>query len=125
MSKVLQAITVSGYYRLYKRGMASDKYQERLSEVRELLENGAVVRVGNGDDPLVVTSKEKTEERARKLNDFKSDLKSLLEKYGAVISFSVSECSDTHGLNDEKMVVSIDDNDNLLCHGWDIDHRDI
>lgn len=37
---------------------------------------------------------------------FRAELKALLEKYNASINFSVGSCSDTHGLYDEKMVIS-------------------
>lgn len=39
--------------------------------------------------------------------EFEEKLYALLKEYNASISFSVSDCSDTHGLYDEKMVVNI------------------
>jgi hypothetical protein len=38
--------------------------------------------------------------------EFLAELKSLLKKHNAEISFSVGSCSDTHGLYDEKMIIS-------------------
>ena len=64
--------------------------------------------------------------------EFLNKLESLLGEYQATISFSVSPCSDTHGLNDEKLVIS----SSLLTknqfneeiwfetYGWSIDHYD-
>lgn len=63
---------------------------------------------------------------------FLAELKALLSKYNASINFSVGSCSDTHGLYDEKMVVSIRPNpksfkeiDILEVHGWCIDAHEI
>lgn len=41
-----------------------------------------------------------------RLELFKKDLKELLDKHKAGVSFCVSDCSDTHGLSDERMTVS-------------------
>jgi len=38
--------------------------------------------------------------------DFLNKLSDLLKEYKADIYFTVSPCSDTHGLHDEKMVIS-------------------
>ena len=63
---------------------------------------------------------------------FLAELKALLSKYNASINFSVGSGSDTHGLYDEKMVVSIRPNpktfqeiDILEVHGWVIDAHEI
>jgi len=40
-----------------------------------------------------------------RLNNFKKDLKALLKKYEAGLSFMVGEGSDTHGLYDEAIGV--------------------
>jgi hypothetical protein len=37
--------------------------------------------------------------------EFLKELKALLKKYDVTIGFSVSECSDTHGLHDDKLVI--------------------
>lgn len=39
-----------------------------------------------------------------KRTEFLQKLKQLLEEYDVSISFSVGDCSDTHGLYDEKLV---------------------
>lgn len=40
---------------------------------------------------------------------FLTELAELLEKYEASIGFSVSDCSDTYGLYDEQMYISVQD----------------
>ena len=57
--------------------------------------------------------------------EFLSELKALLKKYDVTIGFSVSECSDTYGLNDEKMIIYHKDKNWLEVYGWGIDHTDI
>lgn len=64
--------------------------------------------------------------------DFLTEFKALLTKYNADISFSVGSCSDTHGLYDEKMVISrrlSPDNwkeeDIIEVSGWSISASDI
>ena len=64
--------------------------------------------------------------------EFLVELKALLEKYNADISFSVGSCSDTHGLYDEKMVISRritpnswKEEDILEVPGWYISANDI
>lgn len=47
------------------------------------------------------------------MDSFKSELKALLKKYDASIDFSVGECSDTHGLYDARLEVSLQ----ALQHG--------
>lgn len=37
--------------------------------------------------------------------NFQKELKALLEKYNVRIMFSVSDCSDTYGLYEEKMII--------------------
>lgn len=50
-----------------------------------------------------------------KQKSFQEELKSLLEKYSATISWTCGECSDTHGIYDEKMIIYSDNPDmNLL-----------
>lgn len=51
-------------------------------------------------------------------NQFLIELKDLLKKHNAHISFSVGECSDTHGLYDEKMVISIKNEDIFEIDGY-------
>lgn len=59
------------------------------------------------------------------------ELRELLKKYNACISFSVGSCSDTHGLYDEKMVVSRqpdpakwEEIDVIHVDGYSLDHTD-
>ena len=57
---------------------------------------------------------------------FKAELKALLKKYNAEIGFSLSDCSDTHGINGEKIVVSIDNGKDIdLVAGWGLGHYDL
>ena len=63
---------------------------------------------------------------------FLKELKALLDKYDASISFSVGSCSDTHGLYDEKMVIdhriskdSFKEETWLEVDGWCIGATDI
>ena len=64
-------------------------------------------------------------------NLFLKELGELLAKYNADISFSVGECSDTHGLHDEKMIISRRPDPNSwkeidikVVDGWTIDSSD-
>lgn len=66
-----------------------------------------------------------------KHEEFKKELRSLLEKYEACISAEVGEGSDTHGIFDEGMAICIG-RDNKFHHrpsivieGWIIDHKNI
>jgi hypothetical protein len=62
---------------------------------------------------------------------FLQELRSLMEKYRVGIGFDVGQGSDTHGLYDEKMVISARVGDSfktvdiLEVDGWGIDYRDI
>lgn len=63
---------------------------------------------------------------------FLQELKELLEKYDVNIGFSVSPCSDTHGLNDEKIVIdhrisknSFKEERWLEVYGWGLGASDI
>ena len=68
---------------------------------------------------------------SKKMNDinnqFLIELKDLLKKYNADISFSVGDGSDTHGLYDEKIVITINDkiiheNDGYGIAWYDIEY---
>lgn len=65
------------------------------------------------------------------IQQFRTELKALLAKYNASINFSVGSCSDTHGLYEEKMVVShtipgtFKDIDLIEVYGWGICAGDI
>ena len=64
--------------------------------------------------------------------EFLQKLKALMEEYRVSIGFSVGDCSDTHGLYDEKMVITHrihpnewGEEDWLTVDGWDFSSRDI
>lgn len=42
-------------------------------------------------------------------NDFKLELKALLSKYNAFISYDFAECADTHGLSNSGMAIYMND----------------
>ena len=71
-----------------------------------------------------------------KTKEFMQELKLLLKKYDAVISFEVSDCSDTHGLHGEKLVVGLRElkdgaryrtivDTQVLTTGWSLSESDI
>jgi len=71
-----------------------------------------------------------------KLTDFTRELQALLAKYDATIEFEVGDCSDTHGLYDERMAVSFFslkeghrwktiDEQHTIVSGWSIDQHDL
>jgi len=60
---------------------------------------------------------------------FLAELKKLLQEHNVTIGFDVSPCSDTHGLYDEKIVITKHEGFNektwLEVSGWGIDASDI
>jgi hypothetical protein len=64
-------------------------------------------------------------------DEFRLELKALLKKHNAFICFSVGECSDTHGLYDEKMVIgqtipgTLQEIDLFEVDGWSIGSNDL
>jgi len=58
------------------------------------------------------------------MKTLKQELKELLKKHKATISFSVSDCSDTHGLSDEKIVV-YSDSERIEVNGYCVDSSDL
>lgn len=60
--------------------------------------------------------------------EFRKELKVLLEKYNASIDFSCSDCSDTHGIYDAKMVACFNLSDRMIAfdlnNGWSVDKHD-
>jgi hypothetical protein len=60
-----------------------------------------------------------------KLQQFKNDLKKLLTRYNADISFDCSECSDLHGVNDEKIVANVNGKNITLAVGYSVDQTDL
>jgi hypothetical protein len=66
-----------------------------------------------------------------RLNKFKHELKELLIKYDASISANVGKGSDTHGIYDEYISISVRDNPKLYMEtsesadGWCLDQQNI
>ncbi len=71
-----------------------------------------------------------------KAEDFKKELQALLKKYDASIGFNVGECSDTHGLYNERLEVAFQEltkgarfktvtETALLADGWGVDYTDL
>jgi len=56
---------------------------------------------------------------------FKKELKELLEKYDAYIYFSVGEGSDSQGLYDEKMCISLEGKEVITVSGYSLDSSDL
>ena len=56
---------------------------------------------------------------------FLKELKDLLNKYNANIGFCVSDGSDTYGLADERIEISINDKTILQIPGWGIDGKNL
>lgn len=60
--------------------------------------------------------------------EFRRELKALLEKYNVSIDFSCSDCSDTHGIYDAKMVACFTLSDRMLAfdlsNSWGVDKQD-
>ncbi|WP_298752166.1 hypothetical protein [uncultured Arcobacter sp.] len=64
-----------------------------------------------------------------KMDNFKKELKMLLDRYNACIDFGMDSCSDTHGISGEHMSISIKSNKGyeecVICHGYRIESNDI
>lgn len=59
-------------------------------------------------------------------NNFKKELKALLEKYNAIIYLDYADCSDTHGMYEVNMVAKIGKNKiQLNSDGYCVDSNDI
>ena len=54
---------------------------------------------------------------------FKLELKELLEKYNATNGFECADCSDLHGVYEERIVVSIKEKEVLSVDGYYIDQH--
>lgn len=64
--------------------------------------------------------------------EFLQKLKALMKEYRVSIGFDVGECSDTHGLYDERMVIThrvlpneFLEEDWLVVEGWGFSSHDI
>jgi len=58
------------------------------------------------------------------MKTLKEELKELLQKHKATICFSVGDCSDTHVLYDEKLIIS-SNNETIEVNGYSIDSNDL
>ena len=54
---------------------------------------------------------------------FKLELKELLEKYNATIGFECADCSDLHGVYEERIVVSVKEKEILSVDVYYIDQH--
>ncbi|CAA6807881.1 MAG: Unknown protein [uncultured Sulfurovum sp.] len=81
------------------------------------------------DIPAYIVEENEKEMRANeeKVSAFVHDLKEVLTKHKASISFSVDDCSDTHGISGEHFVVAFDNGKELSLtdYGWCISSSDI
>lgn len=57
--------------------------------------------------------------------DFKKELKDLLSKYNATISFTCGGSSDTHGLYDDHLIIEIGQETVFESDGWYISSNSI
>jgi len=57
--------------------------------------------------------------------EFLKELKNLLKKYNAGITFAVSDTSDTYGLSDERLEIYIDNKTICKINGWSMDKTDL
>jgi hypothetical protein len=53
------------------------------------------------------------------------ELADLLAKYDASIDFTMADCSDTYGIYDEAVEITVGRNTVLRVEGWSIDKSDI
>jgi Uri superfamily endonuclease len=56
---------------------------------------------------------------------FLQDLSDLLMRYNASIEFGCSDCSDTHGLYDERIEVWVDGKEVARSIGWSLEAGDL
>ena len=60
---------------------------------------------------------------------FEKELKELLEKYNATIGFECADCSDLHGVYEERIVVTVSDGrkekEILSVNGYYIDKHNL
>ena len=59
------------------------------------------------------------------INDFKTELRDLLDRYNASIKFTCNDSSDTYGLTGDSIIVKIGDKEILRTHSWSLDSRDL
>ncbi len=58
------------------------------------------------------------------MDDFKKELKALLDKYKAEIGFDCDECSDLHGVTGEHMYVRVGDREEKF-DTWSLEGFDL
>lgn len=81
-------------------------------------EDGPPVNLGNWDAPVPLDPVT--------VDEFKRELKALLDKYEACIGFSVGDSSDCHGLNDERIVITDKlDRELVAVDGYCLQARDL
>ena len=56
---------------------------------------------------------------------FKKELKKLLIKYRATISFDCSECSDLHGISGERIIAELGEKEIHLSDGYYVSPLDL
>jgi len=56
---------------------------------------------------------------------FLEELKALLKKYNASINFCVSDGSDTYGLHNERLEITVDNKTIHKVQGWGLDSTDL
>lgn len=61
----------------------------------------------------------------QRLTAFKAELKALLEKHNASIAWGCGPCSDTHGIYDEHMSISIGSLSEDVCSGSTLGAQDL
>lgn len=59
------------------------------------------------------------------MNDFIKELKALLEKHNASISFGCSDSSDLYGIDGEYTDIDVDGKTIIEINGWGIDSSDL
>ena len=59
------------------------------------------------------------------MEQFKKELKELLAKYDATIAFECGECSDLHGVYDEKIVAEVGGKEITLSDGYYVQSSDL
>jgi hypothetical protein len=62
---------------------------------------------------------------SNKADNFKKDLKDLLDKYKANIHFDCDDGSDLYGICGECMNVDIDGDIHILSDGWSVSKSDL
>lgn len=59
------------------------------------------------------------------VKNFCSELRTLLNRYDAVISFTCDDGSDTHGLSGDTIVIEMGDIEIIRTHSWYLNSSDL